>query len=201
MSAEWHSSWLLVLVSSSVSPSSIPSLSGTQASVGAAAVKSGNFWSQLSRFPPSLSVPSLCTYLASQPMNIMKREYLPSVSLVELAETSWITFHRKLYHSEFPCNNPEEKLPICPFRPITPLVVLRLLHAHYFELMSFAAGGNLKEPVSGCQRQSMLGRYSWKSFAVKDQRNFSEVNFGHQYHLPMSLPCFHSFLSKHRDAI
>lgn len=131
MSAEWHSSWLLVLVSSSVSPSSIPSLSGTQASVGAAAVKSGNFWSQLSRFPPSLSVPSLCTYLASQPMNIMKREYLPSP-----ADTSWITFHRKLYHPEFPCNNPEEKLPICRFRPITPLrlVVLRLLHAHYFEL-------------------------------------------------------------------
>ena len=132
-------------------------------------------------------------------MNIMKREYLPSVSLVELAETSWITFHRKLYHPEFPCNTPEEKLPICPFWPITPLrlVVLRLLHAHYFELMSFAAGGNLKEPVSGCQRQFMLGRYSWKSCAVKPQRNFSGVNFGHQYQLPMSLSCLHSFLSKH----
>ena len=100
---------------------------------------------------PSLSVPSLCTYLASQPMNIMKREYLPSPVKLKSADTSWITFHRKLYHPEFPCNNPEEKLPICPFRPITPLVVLRLLHAHYFELMSFAAGGNLKEPVSGAK--------------------------------------------------
>ena len=146
----------------------------------------------------ALSLPSIP--LCPLPM------YLPSVSANEYHEKGIFAFSSRhkldnfpLYHSEFPCNNPEEKLPICPFWPITPLrlVVLRLLHAHYFELMSFAAGGNLKEPVSGCQRQSMLGRYSWKSCAVKPQRNFSGVNFGHQYQLPMSLSCLHSFLSKH----
>ena len=98
--------------------------------------------------------------------------------LLDIKVESWRTFHRKLYHPEFPCN-PKEKLPICPFRAITPLelVLLRLLHAHYFKLMSSAAGGNLKQPVSGCQRQSMLGRYSWKSCAVKDQRKSFSSKF------------------------
>ena len=97
-------------------------------SVGAAVVKSGNFWSQLSRSPPSLCpLPTyLPTCLPAVSANIYHDKGIfafssqTMFSSVESADTSWITFHRKLYHPEFPCN-PEEKLPICPFRAITPL--------------------------------------------------------------------------------